>query len=654
MKTFLQGLGFSAFEVKKLLSNFGKRSLELLKTPEGRYLLSKEVESASIRAAHMQYTRIWTGTKLYQSLEPFGVQTESIYRFFLSCGGDAEGDDAKEAEREALSQLKKNPYTLVIEYGALFPPVDKARETLAPDADLGEERVEAAVYSALRLSERGSEEFGKDKFSRIIDEVSGSTCLPIGRLITLSQLLLKDTATADEIVDAAKSLHKQKKVLLTKKKDLDGNSVVYAYRQASAEAEFAAAELLKERLSSKACISSDKNPYEVIDTSQASLGLYLSYEQVDAVMMALTHNVSVITGGPGTGKTQTQKVLLEAFRRLYGNLPVTLMAPTGQAAKNMTKATGKSATTIHLALGIMPGEKDLRRASDLKNGLIVVDESSMLDRDLLWMVLAKAPKDAKVVFIGDADQLPSVGAGNVLAELTKCVPTARLTKIFRQEGDAADIAYNAARIKVGTTKMIEGERFTFIEADKSEDIQKAVCRLYKEETERVGDDNVIVLSPLRRNTKTGVNQLNVAIRKTVSSEKRYIEHAGIRLYQKDKIVFLKNKHGLVNGDIGVISEIRKDSAVCKFGDKEIILSGSKLGWITPAYAETIHKSQGDEYPVVILVADKLHRSTRAMTYTAVTRSREKVYVVGSRDAFETSIKNAATGRCSCLSAIASS
>ena len=646
MKTFLRGLGFSSYEASRLIDTYGTRSLKLIETAAGRNKMASVVEPASVTAAHLQYTRMWRGTEIYKSLEPFGVPAECIYRFYCSLGGgEAESTDAKDKAMEALAS---DPFLLVGDFGAPFPAVLKAARKNGWTIEKGR-MAEAAVIAVLSLTSGGGEEFGQDDFAREINTLAGSTCLPLNKVIDFAKELLKyESVSEEDIMDAVYRLHFAKRILFTKKQ---GGS--YIYIASNAETEFEAARMIRERLDKAKSfpVRFSTNPYETIDTAQTVLGLYLSYEQVDAVMTALKNRIAVITGGPGTGKTQTEKILLEAYRRLSGGKPVTLVAPTGQAAKRMTASTGYPASTIHLALGIFPGETDPGKAKMLPDGLLVIDEASMLDNELLRMLLAKTPDSASIVFIGDADQLPSIGAGNVFEELTRCVPVARLTKIFRQGGDAADIAYNAARIKTGTTQMIEGDRFSFVKAGSSGEIQKTVCELYKKAAEKSGLESVVVLSPLRRFTETGVNLLNTALRKTVSDETRYVEYEGTKLYLNDKVVFLRNKLGLVNGDIGKVSEIRGETVVCSFGDITIKLSGSELSWVTPAYAETIHKSQGDEYPIVILVADESHPNSKALVYTAVTRAKERVIVVGSKAAFENAVKNTTAGRCSCLSKI---
>ena len=635
MRTYLSNLGFSGYEIDRLIDAFGSpdKVISLLGSENGRKELSSVVESSSVKLCHSNFCRTWLAKKLYEKLSSSSIPEDCIYRFFIASGED---------EDMCLKLLEADPYRLVFEVKAPFPSVDALAKTYGLVDSFA--RTKAAVYSTLLLAENGSE----DASDEDISSLAGSTCLPADKLISISESLLGDTAS-DEIIAAAKRLHFEKKILLTKK-DLAGEKSLVAMRPEIARCEFDSAKAICRMLSADS-LRYDANPYEVIDASQAALGLYLSHEQVNAVYQSLTHRISVITGGPGTGKTQTLKVLLETFRRLSGGKAVQLMAPTGQAAQRMETATGYSASTVHKALGIFPGETDPDKAFDISSDLIVCDEASMIDASLFSLLLKHLKENAILVIVGDVDQLPSIGAGNTLAELIACVPTARLTKIFRQDGDAADIAHNAARIKAGSSKMIESNRFSYVKASGSADIQKAVCNVYAKEVEEAGLENVIVLTPLRRKTKTGVNQLNQALRKTCSDSKRYISYAGNRIYLNDKVIFLKNRYGLSNGSQGFVTKVGKDGVEATFGDKKITLSGSQLTWITPAYAETIHKSQGDEYKVVIIVADEHHPVSKPLMYTAITRSRDKAIIVGQPSVLEKACKTQGGKRYSLLSSL---
>ena len=649
MKTLLKSLGFSSYEADKLIKEFGEMPLRLLSSERGRKTLAEEVDSASVNAAYVEFCRIHSAKNLFSFLEPQGFSKNTIYELLRL---------NDENEEKALDSVRTDPFGTVFSVDAPF----KAAESLAKKVGFNgsERKAEAAVYSALCMAEKGVEEPDDSKIGKYLEDKAGSLCLPLSEAIEAAEILLKSkTISSEMVVEAAHRLHRRKMMLLTKKKGADGKTVMYAYRARSAEVEFYSAERLKERieLAKNRPIHYEGSPFKEIDNAQARLGVSLSYEQSDAVYNALTNRISVITGGPGTGKTATQKVLLEAYKRLSRNKPVLLMAPTGQAAKRMSQATGYPASTIHSALGISPGESDLKAGRDLKPGLIILDETSMVDAPLFCMLLRHVSRDTILVIVGDINQLPSIGAGAVLRELIECVPTARLTKVFRQ-GDGSDIAINAARINIGTAKMIEGEKFSFIEASTSEEIQKKVCEEYARQVDLVGADNVVVLTPFRKSTPTGVNALNAALRKALNKDKsRYVKHENMKVYEGDKIIFLRNKFGLVNGEVGVAEKIVGDKVKCRFREKSILLSGTELSMIIPAYSQTVHKSQGAEYPVVILVADTAHSrlNSKKLVYTAVTRSKEKLICIGQKKAaFEAAVMNPTAERYSNLATIVNS
>lgn len=645
MRTILKGLGFSNFESAKLEKEYGEATLRLLDSEEGRKELVQSVDSASVEKASIEYCRIYKAEKLFGLLEPCKFSKEIIFDLFKQHG---------ENEEESLDAVKADPYGTVYTIDAPFAAAEKLAKELGVKTDR-EDRYKAAVYSVLGMAEKGADDADESNIGKFIAERAGSMCLPFSDAITAAVILLGKNTNADEVTKAAHALHRQKAILLTKKQH-DGKSVLFAYRARSAGIEFFIAKKLKERLqlAADSPIQYRKNPFEAIDAAQARLGLRLSYEQSNAVYSALTNRISVITGGPGTGKTATQKVMLEAYKELSRNKPVLLMAPTGAAAKRMSQATGYPASTVHSALGINPAEKDLKAGKDLNPGLIILDETSMVDAPLFSMLLRHTDENTILVIVGDVDQLPSIGEGAILREVIGCVPTTRLTKVFRQ-GDDSDIAHNAARIKVGTTKMIEGEKFFFIEASNSDEIQAKVCEEYKRQVELVGADNVVVLTPYRRSTPTGVNALNNALRDSIGkASKHYVKYDKIKIYEGDKIIYLRNKYGLVNGEVGFVEEIKGDKVRCKFEDKELLLSGTELSSIVPAYSQTVHKSQGAEYPVVILVADPAHErlNSKKLVYTAVTRAKDKLICVGAKkEAFEKAIERESLERFSNLASI---
>ena len=289
----------------------------------------------------------------------------------------------------------------------------------------------------------------------------------------------------------------------------------------------------------------------------------------------------------------------------------------------------------------MPGASKESRET-LSESLIICDEASMIDSYVFRELMLSVSEHSTIVFVGDVAQLPSVSAGNVLAELiaSESVPVTRLTKIFRQ-GDNS-IAFNCAKIQAGNPRLDLDASFEFIEKKSSKAISKEVVEIYKREAEANGADSVVVLTPYRRSTKTGVNSLNNALRKALKD----IDHltycqqkSGLRIYTGDKITFLRNRDGLVNGETGTAVRCYGDKAVCRFGDKEITLSGDDLSCIEPAFAQTVHKSQGLEYPVCIIVLDEKHQNmlSREIVYTAISRSKKKCICVGQRQLLDEAV-----------------
>ena len=321
----------------------------------------------------------------------------------------------------------------------------------------------------------------------------------------------------------------------------------------------------------------------------------------------------------------------------------------------MSESTGYPATTIHKALQITPGSnKEI--TTEIDEGLIIIDESSMVDAELFCKLLNNVGEYSQIVIVGDIHQLPSIGVGSVLRELinAKSVPTTCLTKVFRQASDSP-IAYNAARIKKGTTELIENDKFSFVV---SENLAEEIGKTYKEAVEKNGIDNVVCLSAYRRSTDTGVNALNVLLRDIVRPDLENVKKTTIKnitFYEGDKIVFGKNKNDLVNGDIGKILKINsRKNILCKFGDKEVNLKGLDVEAIDLAYAQTIHKSQGSEYQDVILVVDKRHSKLlfRELVYTGVTRAKDRcICLCDAKEIFNKSIDKKAEKRNSLLSVL---
>ena len=391
-----------------------------------------------------------------------------------------------------------------------------------------------------------------------------------------------------------------------------------------------------------------------IDAEEQKLKMKFAPEQREAVKMALTQGLSIITGGPGTGKTLIQRAILDIYQKNNPKSEICCCAPTGRAARRMEQATGVPASTVHKALGLMADEDgDYDGPEALTADLIVVDEISMLDVYLAGYLFDAVKYGAQMVLIGDADQLPSVGPGAVLSEMiaSGCIPVVRLDKVFRQNAGSR-IATNAKLIRHGNVGLEYGDDFQFINSPRLSDSAKLIVDLYLRETEKYGVDNVALLTPYRQKTETGVNALNEHLREKVNppdAQKPEVVFGNRKFRCGDKVMQIKNHDDVNNGDIGYIRKIIRigdDTTVhVDFGDGRMKeYDSSELDMLDLGYASTIHKSQGSEYQSVIINLQCAHSImlTRPLIYTAITRGKERVTIVGEKRALCISIKRTDT------------
>lgn len=387
-----------------------------------------------------------------------------------------------------------------------------------------------------------------------------------------------------------------------------------------------------------------------VKTQNESDGVVLSDAQKNAVRTALCNKLSIITGCPGTGKTMIVKTIIEIIQEVTPSRSITLLAPTGKAARRMAEVTKMPAYTIHKTLGIFQAKEEMLISAALPDeGIVIVDETSMVDIFVANSLFRALPYSSQIVFVGDPDQLPSVGPGNVLREMirSKEIPVAVLDKIYRQ-GPTSSIAENSARINSGNTVLKINESFRFYKTENEQDAQKQVIELYIEEVNRVGSENVVILSPTRRIGAVSVNELNKAIQE-IANPQRYGELSvtiGAVSYRcRDRIIQLKNTEFISNGDVGVIRKI--NTITDEDGDQEIRFdiefeggycieySKEDMKNVDLAYSLTIHKSQGTEFksvicPILNTAPDVMLK--RNLLYTAVSRAKEKCILVGDAPA----------------------
>ncbi|WP_239475628.1 ATP-dependent RecD-like DNA helicase [Megasphaera elsdenii] len=393
-----------------------------------------------------------------------------------------------------------------------------------------------------------------------------------------------------------------------------------------------------------------------LDRWQDSCHFELADKQREAVEKSLGSGMTVITGGPGTGKTTVVQTIIRLAEQ--EGLRILLCAPTGRAAKRLAETTQRKAKTIHRLL-IPDGRQgriqvfEYNETKLLPADLVIVDEVSMLDMEMMYHLLSALKPQCRCILVGDADQLPSVGAGAVLHDIIASgqVPVVRLDTIFRQQ-EGGRIVTNAHLINSGRLPVVnEDPEFRFVEIEDEAQGAEKISALYNSELLETGDKFAVqVLSPMYKNP-CGVDNLNQLIQgrfNPPAEGKGELKGKNVIFRVGDKVMQKHNDYekGVFNGDIGEIFAIQKDMVYVRYPEQDVKYEGQEVDEITLAYAITVHKSQGSEYHTVIMVLVNSHAIMlqRNLFYTAVTRAKRKVILVGSKRAVQTAVQNQRTSR----------
>ena len=558
----------------------------------------------------------------------------------------------------AIERIRQNPYSLISEFNGIgFKRADQIAAEVGMRTD-SPERIKAGIKYVL-----------SNEASR-----SGHTCLPSDTLVRCAcELLFDGSGSMKEIIE-----HEiREMVSASRLSSYTKDGLEYVYLPQVYAAEYGTARKLISLY--RSCpVFDDSDVVTLITESETAAGIRYAPEQKKALALAMKSGVTVITGGPGTGKTTIIKGLIHIFGSL--DMSVALAAPTGRAAKRMSEATSCAARTIHRLLEMEYSDTDaarfLKNENDpLDENVIIIDEASMIDTILMNSLLRAVRAGSRLILIGDADQLPSVGCGNVLGDIISsgAFPVVVLTEIFRQSAESS-ITTNAHRINSG--KMPEfrsvGTDFFFLTRTTDDAIAECVRdlvikRLPKSYGENV-KDKIQVITPSRKGS-AGTESLNESLRAALnpqSGDKKEFIHHGVVFREGDRVMQTKNDYtvewtdpfdntgyGVFNGDIGTISAISTSEEVATviFDEKTCQYEMSSFDEMEHAYAITVHKSQGSEYPIVIIplfdCAPML--KTRNLLYTAITRASKMVILVGRQEVAAQMIANSRKGeRCTML------
>ncbi|WP_375409770.1 ATP-dependent RecD-like DNA helicase [uncultured Methylobacterium sp.] len=608
--------GIGPAMAKRIVAAFGETTFEVIEAEPRRLV---EVGGIGPKRAR-RIVAGWAEQKAVREIMIFlhaqGVGTARAVRIFRTYGQDA------------IRVMTEDPYRLARDIrGIGFRTAD----AIALKLGLGRaapQRLRAGVTFALQTA---------------MDE--GHCGLPTERLVVLAQRLL----------DVEADLIRLALVLELRGEDVTADTIggeTCLFLKGLHACERMIAERLIER-------AAGAPPWPVIDLGKAlpwveeKTGKTLSASQAKAIRLMLGAKLSVITGGPGVGKTSTLDSLLRILTAK--GMRVLLAAPTGRAAKRMTEQTGLEAKTIHRLLEIDPRHGGFSRNEEnpLDCDLLVIDEGSMIDVPLMNALLKAVPARAGLLLVGDVDQLPSVGPGQVLADViaSGCIPVARLTEVFRQAAES-QIIVNAHRINQGRMpeQPAPGETadFYLIEVD---DPDLAVAQLVevvaKRIPQRFGLDplrDVQVLTPMLRGS-LGSRNLNHELQRVLNPNPPVqVERFGWRFAPGDRVMETQNDYDrdVFNGDLGLVTEIDQDEAavIVTFEGREVIYPFGELDTLVPAFATTIHKSQGSEYPAVVIpiVTQHFAMLARNLLYTGVTRGKRLVVLIGQRKALAMAVR----------------
>ena len=646
--------GIGPATAKKIVDKFGKDTINVIKLEPQKLTLIKGINKEKALEIAEQFLANWEIWQIVGFLDKFGIGPQSAENVYKKLG---EG---------TLEKISENPYILLdVASKVNFEKVDKIA------LELG---VDQSNYKRVRSGIK----YGLEKIG-----LNGNACVLYDNLLKYEQDLLN--VDINSIEDTIINMKAKEELVLEERE----NGQEWVYSKPFYEAEKNIAEKII-GLRNAENVKVIKTLTKDLNVIEKNIDIKLSEKQKEAIESINENNVCIITGGPGTGKTTIIKAIIELYKK-HGMKPV-LCAPTGRAAKRMTETTGEEAKTLHRLLEIAGMADDTDNfntnllVTPIDGDIIIVDEASMLDMFLMNYLVKAIYKGTKLVLVGDIDQLPSVGPGSVLKDLidSEQIHTIRLNQIFRQAAKSK-IIVNAHRVnegknfiegKIKNTKLDEEniellDDFFYINEVNQEKIQQTVISLCKGRLKTYGDydflSNIQIITPTKKG-KLGTKELNILVQKELNpleEEKNEKEFGDIKFREQDRVMQTKNNYnilwekeydkefkkelgnGIFNGELGIIENIDKENKTIKvkFDDGKIATyDNADLEQLEHAYAITVHKSQGSEFDVVILVVSQSAPMllTRNLIYTAMTRAKKLLIVIGPQSVVNYMIQNNTT------------
>ncbi len=615
---------------KRIVEKFGKDTLDVIEESPDELLKVPGIGKVRVDRIKTSWQEQKEIKNIMLFLQSHEVSTSHATKIFKTYGS------------ESIAIVQENPYRLAEDiWGIGFKTADSIAQKMGIDKGKFVRLRSGIFYTLNRLAEEGhcyatrEQLVGKAKELLEVEEPELE--------ITLDEMIRTNDVIRDQVRDRDDQDKNQEGIYLPP----------YYFSESGC-----AKRLLK-------LMSCEKKKSEDVEAilKKVAASSDITYDEIQwqAVKTAISSKVMVLTGGPGTGKTTTTLGIISAYKQ--AGCEIVLAAPTGRAAKRMSEATGMEAKTIHRLLEYKPPEGYQKNEEHpIEGDVLILDECSMIDIMLMYNLLKALPQKMSLILVGDIDQLPSVGAGNVLRDIidSGSFPVVRLTRIFRQ-AQGSRIIMNAHRINKGESIDMRGGKdsdFFFATKESNKDVVDTIVQYCKTNLPRYYHvdplQDIQVLTPMQRGECGAVN-LNQVLQEAMNPSKIFLRKGGTQYRLKDKVMQIRNDYDkeVFNGDIGTITKVDMEERelTVLFDEREVVYDVTELDELTLAYAVTIHKSQGSEYPIVVMPFTMSHyvMLQRNLLYTGVTRAKKILVLVGEKRAVYYAIKNeTTTGRNTCL------
>lgn len=617
---------------KKIVAQFGIETLEVIETDISRLQEVDGIGKKRIQMIRDSWERQKEIKNVMLFLQDHGVSTSFAAKIYRQYGN------------ESLDKMKENPFQMADDiWGIGFKTADGIAQKLGFAKEAYVRLRSGIMYTLSNLADEGHvfayQEQLIAKAAELLEAEESSIVMTLDQMIADKDLICE---TVDYKTDQAE----MKAIYLP--------AFYYAEAGVAGKLKRLAQAPAADRLWHALVDARQQTGNESlsIDVSKIQEKVHMEYDEIqaDAIRKAAVSKVMVLTGGPGTGKTTTTQGIIAAYRSF--GLKILLAAPTGRAAKRMTEATGLEAKTIHRLLECKPPEGYQKNEDNPLDGdVLIIDECSMIDMILMNALLKAIPEGMRLILVGDIDQLPSVGAGNVLRDIidSGVFPVVRLTRIFRQ-AQSSRIIMNAHAINEGKFPDISNGKntdFFYIEKEDPEEAVQEIVRLVKNNLPRYYKtpwNHIQVLTPMQKGI-VGAANLNLALQKALNPQGDGLRRGGYLFRTGDKVMQIRNNYEkeIFNGDIGTVESVDLQERTLKVNfDQHIIeYEASELDELVHAYATTIHKAQGSEYPIVVMPVLMNHyvMLQRNLIYTGITRAKNVLVIVGTRKALSYAVRN---------------